>query len=171
MGKRPHPAGSSCSWAGLWTAVTRTFSTSRSFQTFLKHNVGNPVHRDDCFSYKTVFMFFRTLQYIISDGAFAFSQTFINISLLNSLKLTICKLELLVLLSVRCKYFQPFFYWFCTLETDLTGRNQNCYKYVISLFLYGTAVAQWLEYRACNLQALGSNPIKVIGDNGKNILS
>ena len=39
---RPHPAGSSCAWAGLWPAVTHTLSTSRSFQTFLKHNVGNP---------------------------------------------------------------------------------------------------------------------------------
>ena len=40
--KRPHPAGSSCVWAGQWSAVTRTVSTLRSFQTFLKHNVGNP---------------------------------------------------------------------------------------------------------------------------------
>ena len=40
--KRPHPAGS-CAWAGLWPAVMSMLSTSRSFQTFLKHNVGNPV--------------------------------------------------------------------------------------------------------------------------------
>ena len=40
--KLPHPAGSSCAWAGLWPSVMRTLSTSRSFQTFLKHNVGNP---------------------------------------------------------------------------------------------------------------------------------
>ena len=35
--KRLHPAGS-C-W---WPAVTRTLSILQSFQTFLKHNVGNP---------------------------------------------------------------------------------------------------------------------------------
>ena len=29
-------------WAGLWLAVAYTLSTSRSFQTFLKHNFGNP---------------------------------------------------------------------------------------------------------------------------------
>ena len=40
--KCPHLAGSSCAWAGLWLAITRTLSTSRSFQTFLIHNVGNP---------------------------------------------------------------------------------------------------------------------------------
>ena len=40
--KHFNPAGS-CAWAGLWPAVTRTLSTSQSFQTFLKHNVGNPV--------------------------------------------------------------------------------------------------------------------------------
>ena len=40
--KRPHPTGSSCAWAGLRPAVTRTLSTSRSVQTFFKHNVGNP---------------------------------------------------------------------------------------------------------------------------------
>ena len=33
--KRPYPAGT-------WPAVTRTLSTSQSFQTFPKHNVGNP---------------------------------------------------------------------------------------------------------------------------------
>ena len=37
----PHPAGSSCAWAGQWPAVKRMLSTSRSFKTFLKHNVGN----------------------------------------------------------------------------------------------------------------------------------
>ena len=31
LGKRPHTAGSSCAWAGLWPAVTRTLSISRSF--------------------------------------------------------------------------------------------------------------------------------------------
>ena len=41
-GKPLHPAGSSCAWAGLWLAVTRTLSASRSFQTLFKHNVGNP---------------------------------------------------------------------------------------------------------------------------------
>ena len=40
--KRFHPAGSFCAWAGLWPAVVRTFSTSRSFLTILKHNVGSP---------------------------------------------------------------------------------------------------------------------------------
>ena len=43
--KHLHPAGSSCVWVGLWSAVTRTLSTSRRFQTFLKHNVGNPDRR------------------------------------------------------------------------------------------------------------------------------
>ena len=43
-GKRPHPAGSSCAWAGLWLAVTRMLSTSRSFQTSFRHNVGNPIY-------------------------------------------------------------------------------------------------------------------------------
>ena len=33
--KRPHPAGFSCAWV-----ITHMLSTSRSFQTFLKHNVG-----------------------------------------------------------------------------------------------------------------------------------
>ena len=37
-----HLAGSSCAWAGLQPAVTRTLSASRSFQTSFKHNVGNP---------------------------------------------------------------------------------------------------------------------------------
>ena len=41
--KRPHLAGFSCARAGLWPAVTHMLSTSRSFQTFLKHNVGNLV--------------------------------------------------------------------------------------------------------------------------------
>ena len=40
--KSPHLAGSSCAWAGPWPRVTCTLSTSRSFQTFLKHNFGNP---------------------------------------------------------------------------------------------------------------------------------
>ena len=40
--KRPHPADSSCAWPGLWHAVKRTLSISRSFQTFVKHNVGYP---------------------------------------------------------------------------------------------------------------------------------
>ena len=35
--KRPHQAGFSCAWAGLWPAVTRTLNTLRSFQTFLIH--------------------------------------------------------------------------------------------------------------------------------------
>ena len=35
--KRPHPAGSSCAWTGLWHVVKCTLSTSRSFQTFFKH--------------------------------------------------------------------------------------------------------------------------------------
>ena len=39
--KRPHSACSSCACSGLWPAVTRMLSTSQSFQTFLKHNVGN----------------------------------------------------------------------------------------------------------------------------------
>ena len=42
MGKAPHPTGSSCAWAHLWPAVKTMLSTSRSFQTFLKHNVGSP---------------------------------------------------------------------------------------------------------------------------------
>ena len=44
LGKRPHSTGSSCAWAGLWPAVRRTLSISRSFQTFLKHNVGISEH-------------------------------------------------------------------------------------------------------------------------------
>ena len=43
--KHPHPASSSCAWAGLWPAITRALSTSRSFQTFLKHNVGNSAEK------------------------------------------------------------------------------------------------------------------------------
>ena len=39
--KCSYPAGSFCAWAHLWPAVTRRLSTSRSFQSFLKHNVGN----------------------------------------------------------------------------------------------------------------------------------
>ena len=35
--ERSVPAVISCAWAGLWPAV----STSQSFQTFLRHNVGN----------------------------------------------------------------------------------------------------------------------------------
>ena len=42
--ERPFSAGTSCVWAGLWPAVTRTLSTLQSFQTFLRHNVGNPVY-------------------------------------------------------------------------------------------------------------------------------
>ena len=41
-GKAPSLSWLSCFWAGLWPAVTRTLSTSRISQTFLKHNVGNP---------------------------------------------------------------------------------------------------------------------------------
>ena len=50
--KCSHPADSSCAWAGLWPAVTHTLSASRSFQTFLEHNVGNP-------SYKLVSYLFK----------------------------------------------------------------------------------------------------------------
>ena len=39
--ERPFSAGNSCAWAGLWPVVTLTLSTSRSFQNFLRHNVGN----------------------------------------------------------------------------------------------------------------------------------
>ena len=38
----PFFAGTSCAWAGPWPVVTRTLSTSRSSQTFFKHNFGNP---------------------------------------------------------------------------------------------------------------------------------
>ena len=37
-------AGTSYGWAGLRPGVTRTLSASQSFQTFLRHNVGNPVY-------------------------------------------------------------------------------------------------------------------------------
>ena len=40
-GRASLPALISCDWAGPWPAVTRTLSTSWSFQTFLRHNVGN----------------------------------------------------------------------------------------------------------------------------------
>ena len=40
--ERPFSTGTSCAWAGLWPVITRTLSTSWSFQTFLRHNVGNP---------------------------------------------------------------------------------------------------------------------------------
>ena len=39
--ERPFTAGTSCAWAGLWPAAMRMLSTSRRFQTFLRHNVGN----------------------------------------------------------------------------------------------------------------------------------
>ena len=42
--ERRFSTGTSCVWAGLWPAVTRTLSTLQSFQTFLRHNVGNPVY-------------------------------------------------------------------------------------------------------------------------------
>ena len=43
-GKRPHTAGCSCAWVGLWPVVTCILSTWQNFQTFFKHNVGNPVN-------------------------------------------------------------------------------------------------------------------------------
>ena len=35
-------ASPSCAWEGLWPAVMRMLSTSQSFQTFFKQNVGDP---------------------------------------------------------------------------------------------------------------------------------
>ena len=40
--ERPFSAGTFSAGAGLWLVVTRTLSTSRSFQTFLRHYVCNP---------------------------------------------------------------------------------------------------------------------------------
>ena len=40
--ERTFSAGTYCAWAGSWLVVTRTLSTLKSFQTFLRHNVGNP---------------------------------------------------------------------------------------------------------------------------------
>ena len=42
-GRIPCPRCHSCAWADLWPAATRTLSTLQSFQSFLRHNVGNPV--------------------------------------------------------------------------------------------------------------------------------
>ena len=60
--KRLHPVGSSCAWAGLWPAVPRTLSTSQSFQTFLKHNVGNPglVHKNCSNDYIDILLHLET---------------------------------------------------------------------------------------------------------------
>ena len=40
--ERPFSTGTSCAWAGLWPVVAFTLRTWRCFQTFLRHNVGNP---------------------------------------------------------------------------------------------------------------------------------
>ena len=58
--QRFHPAGSYCAWAGLRPVVTRTLSTSRSFQTFFKHNVGNPEdeHNDTTYRFYNTYVLF-----------------------------------------------------------------------------------------------------------------